>query len=70
MKVKIRRWQAAATHEYDNVIDVYTKGDMLCLLFEDSHITKIPLVHIFDVQHDYYEAEKRDKKVNPVSSGR
>lgn len=58
MEVRIRRHTSSRAQVYKDVIDVYTKDALLCMYFEDGKTIKIPLLNIFDIQHDYKKAEE------------
>ena len=57
MDVSIRRHQSSRTYIFKDVLDVYTKGGLLCLYFKDGKTKKIPLMNIFDIEHGYKEVE-------------
>ena len=57
MTIEIRFQEASETVEYSNVKTTYTKGPLFCILYNTGRVQKLPLMHIFDVQHPYDEQE-------------
>lgn len=52
MKVNMVFQSNSVPVEFIDVVDVYTKDGLLCLLFKDR-IIKFPLVNVFSIESDY-----------------
>lgn len=57
LEVNIRLQEASKPKHYENVINVYTKGNLLCVYFIDEFekktVHKYPLMNIFRVEEGY-----------------
>ena len=53
MQIRIRLHDCSEAITYMNITTTYTKGPLFCILYNDGRVQKIPLINIFDVQHDY-----------------
>lgn len=53
MDVTILFYKGAAEKTFHNIINVYSKDDMLCLRDDKNNILKIPLMHILYVKHKH-----------------
>ena len=53
MDVTILFYKGAAEKTFHNIINVYSKDDMLCLRDDQDNILKIPLMHVLYVKHKH-----------------
>ncbi len=53
MDVTILFYKGAAEKTFHNIINIYSKDDMLCLRDKEDNILKIPLMHILYVKHKH-----------------
>lgn len=51
--VTILFYKGAAEKTFNNIINIYSKDDMLCLRDNKNDILKIPLMHILYVKHKH-----------------
>ena len=49
MKIEIIFHSSSTPKECENVVAVYTKGDLLCVEYKDGLIMKYPLCNVFSI---------------------
>ena len=62
MNIEVQRNESSLPHNYENVINAYTKGNLYCILFvnTDGKIVthKFPLCSIFRIIEDYPDSKR------------
>ena len=53
MHVAVHLYSQAKPIHYNDVQNVYQKGDLLCILLSPTEVHKIPIQHIFRVEERY-----------------